>query len=138
VDFEQHDFVFPNDDKLYVVELWSTSCGICLKKMPDFELLAQDFKHESRVACRLLNLPLERDTPDQAKQILLKRGVHLQSLFAKEVDSWNQLNIAGVPQFLLIRNGQLLESYNGRSLLLSNNTLLPDLRQRINELLKNR
>ena len=83
-----------------IIDVWSSSCGICIKKFPDFEQLKEKYKEDNEVTFYALNLPLKRDSIIDVKKYTSKYS--FKSLYAKDLDAWNQLQIKGVPQFLIL------------------------------------
>ncbi|ULC59981.1 TlpA family protein disulfide reductase [Flaviramulus sp. BrNp1-15] len=98
-------------NKVIILDLWSTSCGICIKKFPDFEKLMLDYKNDSEVEFYTLNLPLKRDSIRDITSYVSK--YKFQSLFAEKYDSWSKLNNETVPKILILNKNKNIV-YKGR------------------------
>ncbi len=106
-------FTFPTDDKLYVVDFWATTCGICFKEMKKLEVLKKKFESNPNVKFLSLNLPIERDSIGYAQTVLKKKDIHLTSLYCEGLTSWSKLGIEGVPMIYFVRNNQIMEIHSG-------------------------
>ncbi|MCU0440956.1 MAG: hypothetical protein MUE96_01025 [Bacteroidia bacterium] len=108
---QQLPFQFPTNDTLYIVEVWSTSCGSCIKQMPEFAKLQLKYQHSMPVSFATLHLPVKGEQLSQALGILNRVGCQLPSYFATSTSSWQQLNIDAVPVVLMIRNQQIVKAF---------------------------
>ncbi len=106
-------FTFPNDDKLYVVDCWATTCGICFKEMKKLEVLKKKFESNPHVKFLSLNLPIERDSIGYAQTVLKKKDIHLTSLYCEDLTSWSKLGLEGVPMIYFLKNNQIMEIHSG-------------------------
>lgn len=96
--------------KVIVLDLWSSSCGICFEKFPNFEKKAKTYEKDSIVEFYALNLPLERDSVINIENMLIDYS--FKKLYTKDINSWENLNISSVPRTLVIdKNGNI--RYNG-------------------------
>ncbi|OYU94252.1 MAG: hypothetical protein CFE21_16835 [Bacteroidetes bacterium B1(2017)] len=100
------DSIFQLTNTLIVIDLWSTNCGICLNKFPKYSTLQDSFK-DKNILFYTLNLPIKKDRIGTAKELLTKFYNKSNNLFAIQVESWKALEIHGVPQYLIIRNGKI-------------------------------
>jgi hypothetical protein len=112
-DIERSSFVFPMDNKLYVVDVWATNCGICLRKMKEMEILETKLKANTKLHFFILNLPLARDSFGYAKSVLAKRNINLPELYATDTSAWGKLGIEGVPVYYFIVNNKIVEIHDG-------------------------
>ncbi|WGH75691.1 TlpA disulfide reductase family protein [Tenacibaculum tangerinum] len=83
-----------------VLDLWSTTCGACIKKFPDFEKQYNLYKNDSTVKLYSLYLPLKRDTALSIKSYT--SNYTFPKLYAENISSWEKLNIDGVPLIIMI------------------------------------
>jgi thiol-disulfide isomerase/thioredoxin len=96
-----------NSDSLIVFDGWTVNCGICFKKMPEFNILKEKFKNE-KVAFFTLNFPTEDSSLIIAKKRIEKFNPNGRNLFTRNNKIWEELNIKGVPVYFLIKNKQIL------------------------------
>lgn len=95
--------------KILVFDLWSSSCGVCFKKFPEFQKTANQYANDSLVEFYSLNLPLKRDTIEVSSLI---SDYNFKKLYAKNLKSWDLLGVKSVPRTLIIdKNGKI--TYNG-------------------------
>lgn len=85
--------------KIIVLDLWSSSCGVCFKKFPDFEFQKEKYKNDHNVKFYSLNLRLKRDSKIDLKKYTEKYS--FKTLYADE-KSWKILNNQTVPKLLII------------------------------------
>lgn len=72
------------DDKVYVVNFWATWCAPCVKELPYFEKINQDYKDQNvEVILVSLDFPKKKKTkllPFVAKKNLQSKVVHLDDV----------------------------------------------------------
>lgn len=79
-----------SDYKLTMVNVWATSCGYCIKEMPDLEELNNEYKDKGVQVVGVLLDALNRDLTvnkgrvDTAKEILEKKGASFKQLIPSE------------------------------------------------------
>lgn len=89
-----------NSRKIKIIDVWSSSCSICIKKFPEFENLKIRYENNTNIEFFSLNLPLKKDSLINIKNYT--KNYSFKKLYATELDSWEQLNIKGVPIFLVL------------------------------------
>lgn len=101
-----------SQDKVVVLDFWSTSCGICFAKFPDFEATYLKYKNNPNVIIYTVNVPLKKDDFKKTTRMLNNLGYTFPKLYAtsaKQVK--DSLNINSFPHLLIIKNGKI--RYNG-------------------------
>ena len=48
-------------NKITVLDVWSSSCGVCIRDFPEFEKLKNEYKKDTAITFYSLNLPNKRD-----------------------------------------------------------------------------
>lgn len=97
--------------KVLVFNLWSTSCGVCIKKFPDYDKEYAKYKDDSDVELYTLHLPLKGDKLDYVKKITEKFS--FTKLYAQKLKSWKTLDVKDVPLTIIVdKNGKIM--YRGR------------------------
>jgi len=88
-----------NKNKIIVLDIWTSSCGICIKQFPKFEALKNELKNDTLIQFYSLNLPLKRDVRKKISKYT--QPYSFDKLYAgNEVQ--NQLKINFVPKYIII------------------------------------
>ncbi|SFG75601.1 TlpA family protein disulfide reductase [Pontibacter chinhatensis] len=76
-------------DTLYVVNFWATWCRPCIKEMPYFEALTEQYKDQP-VRVMLVSMDAAEDLESRVKPFVQKRNLKSDVLLLDEVDanSW--------------------------------------------------
>ena len=93
---------------LVVLNFWSTSCGACIEKFPEIEILHKKFSDDPRVSLYSVNIPLRRDTKEFIHS--LAKDFDTPLLFGDETLR-EKLEIRGYPTMVMIQNGE--QKYHG-------------------------
>ena len=100
-DINGYAFEF-HPDTTYVVDLWNSSCKVCIQKFPQFEDLAQDYKHKKDLVFMSLNMPLRRDKQFNVKSLV--KEYQFQSVFSTNYNLGKLLNIRSLPKLMIVKN----------------------------------
>jgi len=77
-----------NDDKVYVVNFWATWCAPCVKELPYFDQIQQDFKENVEVVLISLDFPSQYESkliPFLEKKQLTSKVIVLDD---PDMNSW--------------------------------------------------
>lgn len=99
IDIKGNPFELPKN-KTVVIDIWSSSCGVCIKEFPEFEELVNNYKDNKDVEFISLNLPLRRDKNKDIKKYVNK--YKFKSIFAQNINSWEKLDNNTVPKILIV------------------------------------
>ncbi len=99
-------------NKVIVLDFWTTSCGVCFKTFPDFEKVYLEFKNNPHVLIYSVNIPIKKDTLSKTKRLVKKLGYKFPTLFANSNEIPNSLNFNTYPTLTILKNGRV--RYNGR------------------------
>lgn len=99
-----------SNDTIYVLDCWTSNCGICFKKFPDFEKIQSNYT-KSKIQFYTLNLPLKRDSFDKLVSLISKSYTKENCLFALSIKDIDRLNIKAVPHYIIVKNNTIL--FNG-------------------------
>lgn len=88
-------------EKIYVLDLWNSSCGYCMTEFPRFQAIADKFKDDGRVVFCTAQV-LERKWEMFAHLIPLRHGSSLPSFVWKDNEYLSELGIKGVPHVLVV------------------------------------
>lgn len=89
------------DGKIIVLDIWNSSCGICIKKFPDFEKLKDEFSKDSSMVFYTLNLPMQRFLEEKQDVEKYTNPYSFGKLYADK-NVQDQLKINAVPQYMII------------------------------------
>lgn len=93
------------DTEVTVVDLWSTTCGVCFEEFPVFEKLKQEFEGNSNIKFYSANVPLHIDTRKKTLDIIKKLDYDYQTVFAEKFEIIrDSLGINGFPHLLIVKN----------------------------------
>lgn len=120
-------------DKIIVLDYWTTNCGVCFQKFPDFDKVYQDYKDNSNVLMYTVNIPIKRDTIGQAKKMIARFNYQFPVLYADSDKNPISLGFNGYPRLIILKNGKI--RYNG-SLVLNDKIYIHRLEDEIELLLK--
>ena len=91
-------FEFDND-KVYLVNIWSTSCAPCIKKFPDYEKLFLQYKDDPSIEVVTLNLPFSND---YMSSMQYTKSYDFTALSATKKSSWKNLSVKAVPLYIVL------------------------------------
>lgn len=82
-------FLNQQDETVYVINFWATWCAPCIKELPDFEKLGQDYK-SGNVKVILVSLDFPRQYDTKLKPFIKKHNLQSDVLVLNDVDanSW--------------------------------------------------
>lgn len=91
--------------KIQMIDLWTNSCGYCIKAFPKFEKLKDDFKNDPQVIFFSVNVKLKDFKEERAKKFL--KGYSFKNYFTDSI-ILKQLNFSVFPNYILIdKNGKI-------------------------------
>jgi len=103
---QNYENIVPADfknNKLVIFDFFNTSCGVCFAKFPILQKTFDKYKSNPNVYIYAVNIPLKRDTPGMALQIIRDRKYTFPVLLGKnKLDSI--FGIQGYPTTILFRN----------------------------------
>lgn len=86
--------------QVIVFDFWSSNCGVCFKKFPDFEKQYFNYQSDTLVSLYSLNLPIRGDDSARVRKMISK--YKFEKLFINEISAWEELDIKGVPTLIMI------------------------------------
>ena len=98
-------------NKIIVLDFWTTSCGVCFRKFPNYEKVYLDYQNNNLVNLFTVNIPNRRDTIGQAKKMIEKYNYKFSTLYANSDSIPKSLGFNKYPHLVIIKNGQI--RYNG-------------------------
>ncbi|GAA3780524.1 hypothetical protein GCM10022271_10990 [Corallibacter vietnamensis] len=92
-------------NKVLVLDFWTTSCGVCFKKFPEFEKLFKEYKNDTKIEFYSINVPTKRDEFTKTRELVNKLGYDFQTVYAKSKnDVESKLKISGYPSFMIVKD----------------------------------
>lgn len=79
------DFLYRQDDKTYVVNFWATWCAPCIKELPYFERVNQEFKN-SNVEVILVSLDFPKKYESSLKPFIKKKELQSKVMALDDTD----------------------------------------------------
>ncbi len=119
-------------NKVIVLDFWTTSCGICFKKFPDYEKVYLEYQNNPKIIFYSINIPIKRDTLLKTKELVKNLGYKFSTLYANSNEIPNSLGFNRYPHLTILKNGRI--RYNGR-LELAKNIKVHNIRIEIERLL---
>jgi len=110
------------EGKVVVLDLWSTSCGLCFKKFPEFERFYEKNKNRNDLLIYAVNLPYRDQSVENVREVIADMDYSFPVLIAtNDFQVYKKLyNISGVPSVIILdKEGKMI--YNSR---LNNNPLI--------------
>ena len=98
-----------SDDKVIVLDLWTTNCGLCFEKFPYFEEVYLKYESNSNVEFYSVNIPIKRDKLEKTKELVNRLGYRFPTIYSSEGNKIvsEKLNYYGYPQLLIIKRGKV-------------------------------
>ena len=108
-----NDTIFLSDinNPVIVLDFWSTNCGICYKKFPEFEKLHQRFINDERVSVYAVNILLKNQditVPRKNKQLKKYSFPKLYTTYDQSLAVQKAFNFHAVPTLVILKNKQLI------------------------------
>jgi len=123
--------------KIIVLDFWTTSCGICYRKFPEFEKLADYFSTSDNICFFAVNILTKRDSLQNVIQQSKELGYKFQFLFTNETEVKSiqkKINVFSFPTIIIInKEGKIV--YHG-SLITNDLILFHNTKRTIEKLLK--
>lgn len=135
------DFFHNNDqirldtifNKVIVLDYWTTGCGVCFQKFPDYEKLYLKYKNNSKVLFYSVNIPTKKDTIGFAKKMIEKYNYNFPVLYSASDTIPKQLGFNRYPHMVILKNREV--RFNGYLNLNEKNVFIYKLEDEIEKLL---
>ncbi|MEZ4840366.1 MAG: TlpA disulfide reductase family protein [Flavobacteriaceae bacterium] len=119
-------------NKIIVLDFWTTSCGVCFKKFPEYERVFLEYKDNPRVQFYAVNIPLKKETVDSNIAFANEKvNYQFQNLYAESMTLADSLGFNAYPHLIILKNGNI--RYSGK---LITDTKIYNIRREIDRLLK--
>lgn len=102
--------IIKNENKVLVIDLWSLSCGNCIKSFPKFEKVKNDFKNDNEVEFISINIYQSKNEIEKSEKII---GRYTFKNFYSDKSLFKKLNFNSVPNYMIIGKDNRIK-YFGR------------------------
>jgi thiol-disulfide isomerase/thioredoxin len=92
------------NNKIVVLDFWSTSCGICFRKFPLLNEKYNKYKVNSSIKIFAVNIPVKRDSANTPFKILEEAKYDFPVIVDRDSFAIKFLKIQAVPQVIIFRN----------------------------------
>jgi len=120
-------------NKIIVLDFWTTNCGVCFIKFPAYEKIYLKYKGNPKVEIYAVNIPVKRDTIGYAEKRIGKYDYSFPVLYATSDTIPKSLGFNGYPHLIIIKNQRI--RYNGIGIMGVKNVFVDDLEDEIELLL---
>ncbi len=97
------------NNKLVLLDFWTTTCGICFQKFPQLQSVYEKYKQDSSILLLAVDTPLEEDKPNQAFEMIKQRNYTFPVVITKDADLAEKWGVIGYPTtFIINQNGQIV------------------------------
>lgn len=78
-----------SDDKVHIINFWATWCAPCIKELPDFEKIAENYKDQD-VELLLVSLDFPRQYKTKLEPFLIEKDIKAKvvALNDLDMDTW--------------------------------------------------
>lgn len=98
-------------NKVYVLDIWTTSCGVCIEKFPDFSSLCEKYSDNSNLEFYSVNVKLNETERNRTLKYVLGKNYCFKNLFINSKDEVNKIDVYEYPTIIIIKNNKII--YNG-------------------------
>jgi thiol-disulfide isomerase/thioredoxin len=95
--------------KILILNFWNTGCGVCKKEFPIFNSIYTDLKNKAGVKIISVNVPLQRDSIDQAHNYVAAAGYKFPVYYMEQKEAFEAFGITSYPTILMIKGGNKVE-----------------------------
>lgn len=96
---------------IIVIDFWTTNCGVCFEKFPDFEKKYFKYKNNSKIELFAVNIPVRTDTLSQANNMINKYNYEFSKLYADSDTIPKLLGFNRYHHQIILKNGKI--RFNG-------------------------
>tara|TARA_B110000114_G_C14973758_1_gene349580 strand:- start:142 stop:915 length:774 start_codon:yes stop_codon:yes gene_type:complete len=131
---KQSQIITLKKDKIIVLDFWSTFCGVCYDKFPEFEALYQNYKHNPNIAFYAIHVSYKNDKFENVIKLLDEYNYQFPKIYALDSEEIKtKLGVKLFPSLMIIKNGEIV--YKG-ALITDRNVIFDNTISRIESLLK--
>jgi thiol-disulfide isomerase/thioredoxin len=102
--------------RVVLLDFWATWCLPCRRELPELEKLYRQYQGNSSVSFWAVDVERNGDTPEKAREFMLKSGFTLPVAFAdeKSLEALAPLNLEGFPSLIIMdKSGRIRLVHSG-------------------------
>ena len=102
--------------RVVLVDFWATWCPACRRELPELDRLYKQYQGNATVSFWAVDVQKNGDTPEKARDFMLKSGFTLPVAVANEnsLQALGSLNLEGYPALLIIdKSGRIRLVHSG-------------------------
>jgi thiol-disulfide isomerase/thioredoxin len=102
--------------RVVLLDFWATWCPVCRREMPELNKLYRQYQGNSNVSFWAVDVQKNGDTPEKAREFMLKSGFTLPVAVANEksMEALDSLNLEGYPALIIIdKSGRVRLVHSG-------------------------
>lgn len=97
------------ENKIVLLDFWSTRCGLCFKKFPQVQAAYDKYKNDLSVAIYTINKPVKENKPNQVFEMIKEEGYSFPVVIPTDEELPEKFGVNGYPTtFVINRNGQIV------------------------------
>jgi thiol-disulfide isomerase/thioredoxin len=101
------------EDKLVVLDFYSSYCGYCFQKFPEFERLKRKYNSNSNVKFYAIHVAYNKDTFKNSVHLLDEYNYTFNKLYSQSIQEIkDSLNFDKFPQLFIVKNNKVV--YQGQ------------------------
>ena len=98
-------------NKIYVLDFWITSCGVCIEKFPLFNDVTNHFANKNKIEFFSVNVAIERDEFDKTVNFIENKKFDFENLYVFDDLESKKMGVLLYPTIIIIKNNKVV--YNG-------------------------
>lgn len=98
-------------DKVYVLDFWTTTCGVCIEKFPLFHNICEQYASDENVVFYAVNVANRGDQFQKTQEYIEQRNYCFQNLYVFDSNVVKDIDVYRYPTVLIVKNNKIV--YNG-------------------------
>jgi thiol-disulfide isomerase/thioredoxin len=97
------------DNKIVLLDFWTTSCGVCFQKFPQLQAFYDKHKNDDSIAVFAVDKPLEEDTQNSAFKVIEEKGYNFPVLLPTDEELPEKFGVKAYPTtFVIDKQGNVV------------------------------
>lgn len=98
-------------NKIYVLDFWTTSCGVCIEKFPLFNNLTNHFSNKKEIEFFAVNVAIESDEFYRTINFIENKKFNFKNLYIFDDIDAKKIGVLLYPTIIIIKDNRIV--YNG-------------------------
>lgn len=110
--YDENDrtFIFEKN-KTYILDFWTTNCGVCIEKFPDFNKISKKYLTNPNIKFYTVNVRLNENDKIKVIKYTSDKTNYFKNLYIKSKEEANIIDVNAYPTILIIKGNKII--YNG-------------------------